>query len=85
MKPLWEIAADLRAGRLLPELLDHPPAPVPLSVLYPHRRLLPARVKAFADFAVTQVGAEIRRELDGLSLEALRQTSAKPRRSRRRS
>lgn len=85
MKPIWEVAGDLRAGRLQALLLDNPPESAQLSVLYPHRRLLPARVKAFADFAVKQVGAEIRREQGDLSLAALRQTSAKPRRPRRKS
>lgn len=72
LKPLWEVADHLRAGRLLPVLLDHPPEPVALSVLYPHRRLLPAKVKAFAGFAVERIAAELREILDGLDLAALR-------------
>lgn len=72
MKPLWEIAEHLRAGRLRPLLLDHAPEPVTLSVLYPHRELLPAKVKAFADFAVEHIGTEMRTILDGLDLAALR-------------
>ncbi len=54
LKPLWEVAAHLRAGRLEPVLPDFPPEPAVLAVLYPHRRLLPAKVKAFADFMVEQ-------------------------------
>jgi DNA-binding transcriptional LysR family regulator len=72
LKPLWEIADHLRAGRLRPVLLDHAPEPVTLSVLYPHRRLVSAKVKAFADFAVEHIGAEMRAILDGLDLAALR-------------
>ncbi len=72
MKPLWEIADHLRDGRLRPVLLDHAPEPVVLSVLYPHRQLLPAKVKAFADFAVEHIGVEMRSILDGLDLAALR-------------
>jgi DNA-binding transcriptional LysR family regulator len=52
LKPLWEVAAHLRQGRLEPVLSDFPPEPAALAVLYPHRRLLPAKVKAFADFMV---------------------------------
>ncbi len=52
LKPLWEVAGHLRAGRLEPVLPDFPPEPVTLAVLYPHRRLLPAKIKAFADFMV---------------------------------
>jgi DNA-binding transcriptional LysR family regulator len=51
-KPLWEVADHLRAGRLEVVLEDFPPEPAVLAVLYPHRRLLPAKVKAFADFMV---------------------------------
>jgi len=52
LKPLWEVAHHLRAGRLEVVLPDFPPEPAVLAVLYPHRRLLPAKVKAFADFMV---------------------------------
>lgn len=72
LKPLWEVAEHLRSGALEPVLLDHPPKPATLSVLYPHRRMLPAKVKAFADFTVDRLGAEIREILGGLSLAALR-------------
>ncbi len=72
LKPLWEVAEHIRAGRLQPVLLDHPLDPVALSVLYPHRRLLPAKVKAFADFAVERIAAELQSTLDGLDLAALR-------------
>jgi len=72
MKPVWEVAAHLRDGRLRPVLLDHAPEPVVLSVLYPHRQLLPAKVKVFADFAAQHIGCEVRAILDGLDLAALR-------------
>ena len=72
MKPLWEVAEHLKAGTLKPVLLDFPPEAASLSVLYPHRRLLPAKVKAFADFMIERLGAEIRNSLQGLDLAALR-------------
>jgi DNA-binding transcriptional LysR family regulator len=72
MKPVWEVAAQLRDGRLRPVLLDHTPEPVLLSVLYPHRQLLPAKVKVFAEFAARHIGGEIRAILDGLDLAALK-------------
>jgi DNA-binding transcriptional LysR family regulator len=72
LKPLWEVAGHIKAGRLVPLLMDHPPEPVSLSVLYPHRRLLPARVKAFSDFAVTRFAEEIEKRLEGMTLVALR-------------
>ena len=72
MKPLWEVAAHLREGRLRPVLLDHPPEPAVLAVLYPHRRLLPARVKSFADFMVEEGARALREATCGLDLAALR-------------
>jgi DNA-binding transcriptional LysR family regulator len=72
MKPLWEVADHLREGRLVPLLLNCPPEPVSLSVLYPHRRLLPARVKAFADFAVIRFAEEVGKISAGMTLEGLR-------------
>lgn len=78
MKPLWEVAEHLREGRLVPLLTDHPPEPATLSILYPHRRLLPARVKAFADFAVPRLAQEVDQRLNGLSLRKLRQAESPP-------
>jgi DNA-binding transcriptional LysR family regulator len=75
MKPVWEVAEHLRAGRLQPLLLDFPPEPVVLVVLYPHRQLLPARVKAFADFMVEHAGTAIAEPIGGLDLEALQRAA----------
>jgi DNA-binding transcriptional LysR family regulator len=52
LKPYWEVAQHLRAGRLQVILPDHPPEPVSLVMLYPHRHLLPAKVRVFADFLI---------------------------------
>ena len=54
LKPAFEVAEHLRGGRLFPYFRT--PEPVTLAVVYPHRRLLPAKVKAFADFMVEEVG-----------------------------
>lgn len=66
MKPLWEVAEHLRAGRLRSVVPDHPPEPATLAVIYPHRQLLPARVKAFADFIIDQGGKAIAAAVEGL-------------------
>jgi DNA-binding transcriptional LysR family regulator len=52
LKPYWEIADHLESGRLQVVLPDHPPEPVSLVMLYPHRHLLPAKVRVFADFLI---------------------------------
>ncbi len=72
MKPLFEVASHLRSGALRPILLDTPPAPVSLAILYPHRRLLAPKIKAFADFMQERCQQELETMLGGLTLEALR-------------
>jgi hypothetical protein len=69
----------VKDGRLVPVLADCPPEPVTLSVLYPHRRLLPARVKAFADFAVTRFAEEIDKRVAGLTVKDLAGAAKAPR------
>ncbi|HZM74386.1 MAG TPA: substrate binding domain-containing protein, partial [Candidatus Limnocylindrales bacterium] len=59
LKPTFEVAAQLRAGRLVPVLPAFPPEPVTLAVVYPHRKLLPAKVKAFAEFMVDEAGRAV--------------------------
>jgi DNA-binding transcriptional LysR family regulator len=71
LKPLWEIARHLRDGRLRPLLLDYPPEPAVIAVLYPHRNLLPARVKAFADFMVEEGPKALEAEAQSLGIAAL--------------
>ena len=64
LKPVWEVAEHLRAGRLVPVLPAFPPEPVTLAVLYPHRKLLPAKVKAFADFVIERMRRVVATALD---------------------
>jgi DNA-binding transcriptional LysR family regulator len=52
LKPYWEVADHLLEGRLQVVLPHSPPDPVSLVMLYPHRQLLPAKVRAFADFLI---------------------------------
>jgi DNA-binding transcriptional LysR family regulator len=66
LKPWFEVADHLRQGRLVQLLPDFPPEPVSLAVVYPHRRLLPAKVKAFADFMVDEIGQVITEASRGL-------------------
>ncbi|MFC3077803.1 LysR family transcriptional regulator [Phenylobacterium terrae] len=48
--PRYRVDRELRAGELVPVLTKHPPPRMPVSVLYPQRRHLPARVRVFADW-----------------------------------
>ncbi|AJC45711.1 LysR family transcriptional regulator [Xanthomonas sacchari] len=46
----WHVAEDLRQGRLRQVLADYPLAETGIYAVMPQRRLVPPRVRAFADF-----------------------------------
>lgn len=50
------VADDLAAGTLVEVLAAFPPAPTPLSVLYPTNRQLSPRVRVFVDWLVDVLG-----------------------------
>ncbi len=70
MKPYWEVAGALREGKLKVILPDVPPDPVSLVMLYPHRHLLPAKVRAFADFLIEKSRLLIERPAEDESAQA---------------
>lgn len=43
----YQVREGVRAGRLIPLLQDHAPPPVPVSAVYPDRRIASANVAAF--------------------------------------
>ncbi len=59
LKPIFEVAEDLRAGRLVPVATDTPPLPVTLSLLTPHRRLRDPKIRLFSDFIAQHIRAEL--------------------------
>lgn len=58
-KPVFEVANHLMTGALEPVLRDTPPVPVTLAVMHAYTRLVPAKVRAFADLAVEDVRAHV--------------------------
>lgn len=48
--PRYRIAADLASGRLVEILPQCPPPPLPLTVMYPPQRQLPARLRVFIEW-----------------------------------
>lgn len=50
-EPDIAVGPDVRAGRLVPILRGYPPPSAPIHVVYPSRRHLSAKVRAFAQFA----------------------------------
>lgn len=55
----YQVRRQVEARQLRVVLADFEPAPLPVSIVFPHARLLPSRVRAFVDFAA----GELRRAL----------------------
>lgn len=49
-KSAWDIAEDVRAGRLVPLLAEIATPEANIHAIYPSRRFLPARIRLFVDF-----------------------------------
>jgi len=49
--PRYHVEKQLAAGALREVLAPFRPAPMPVSVLYPHHRQLSPRVRVFVDWA----------------------------------
>ena len=56
LKSMWEVADDIRAGRLQVVLPDWKPPGHAIYAIYPHTRLMPTRVRAFIDFLAETYG-----------------------------
>jgi DNA-binding transcriptional LysR family regulator len=52
----WHVCEDLRAGRLVQVLADYALPESGIYALMPQRRLMPPRVRAFADFLAARFG-----------------------------
>lgn len=52
--PTFMVAAEIKAGRLVPLLADYLPVEFDVCALYPHRRHLSAKVRAFIDLLAEQ-------------------------------
>jgi len=48
--PAFDVQRHLRAGELVEVMPNHRAAPLPMTLLYPHRRHLSQRVRVFADW-----------------------------------
>jgi DNA-binding transcriptional LysR family regulator len=46
----YQVALALKQKKLVPVLEDFEPPPRPISIVYPHARLLPARTRRFVDW-----------------------------------
>lgn len=60
LKPVFEVADHLRAGRLVPVAEATPPVPVRMACLYTHRRHQDPKTRLFMDFMTARVGAAVK-------------------------
>lgn len=58
--PRYHAQADLDAGRLVEILPDFPPSPTPVSLLYPHVRHIPPRVRVFMEWLTGEFARRVR-------------------------
>lgn len=68
LKPVFEVADHLRAGRLVPVCAANPPLPVALAILTPHRRLRDPKVTLFAEFIAQRCRAALDETTRGLAV-----------------
>lgn len=52
----YQVAPLVRAGRLVEVLRDFEPEPTPVSVVFPHTRLVSSRVRAMVDWLAGELG-----------------------------
>ena len=60
LKPVFEVAAHLADGTLVPVAVDTPPEPVQMACLYTHRRRQDPKARLFMDFATERIAEAIR-------------------------
>lgn len=58
LESTWNVADDLHAGRLVPVLANYAPEEIGIYAIYPHRRYLSAKVRAFIDLLAEHFGPE---------------------------
>jgi DNA-binding transcriptional LysR family regulator len=51
----YQVAEQLRIGRLVLALNDHAPDPIPVSLVYGGQEILPLKLRAFLDFAIPRL------------------------------
>jgi len=51
----YQVAPHVAEGRLVQVLADHRSAPIPVSLVYPSKRLIPLKLRALLDFATPRL------------------------------
>ena len=60
MKPIFEVAQHVRAGRLVPVVTETPPEPVQMACLFRHRRMQDPKTRLFMDYVISRISDSVR-------------------------
>ncbi|MCL3883127.1 LysR family transcriptional regulator [Marivita sp. GX14005] len=60
MKPIFEVAAHIEAGRLMPVATHTPPEPIQMACLFTHRRRQDPKTRLFMEFVIERIGEAVR-------------------------
>ncbi|NBD30842.1 MAG: LysR family transcriptional regulator, partial [Alphaproteobacteria bacterium] len=59
MKPVFEIADHLEAGRLVPVATETPPEPIQMACLFTHRRRQDPKTRLFMEFMIERIAKAV--------------------------
>ena len=60
LKPIFEVADYLKAGRLVPVAVGTPPEPIQMACLFTHRRRQDPKTRLFMEFVIDRISAIVR-------------------------
>ena len=60
MKPIFEVADHIKAGRLVPVAQGNPPEPIQMACLFTHRKRQDPKTRLFMEFVIDRISKAIR-------------------------
>lgn len=82
LEPDFIVGDELASGRLVPLLTDFRPPPAPIYAVYPSRRHLSAKVRAFVDFIAERFASEAPWTIAGTGARTIKRARPMKRRGR---
>lgn len=60
MKPIFEVADHIKAGRLIPVVTENPPEPIQMACLFTHRRGQDPKSRLFMEYVIARITESVR-------------------------
>ncbi len=60
LKPVFEVAEHLKAGRLVPVAVKTPPAPVQMACLFTHRKRQDPKTRLFMEYIIERIAGTVK-------------------------